>query len=131
VEISLLNTPIFQAKIKKNKIHILDYANYYEEKKIMEEKIEETTEEEEKIEEVSPVEEGAISIKDTPLKVTVELAKISMTLEKLTSLQTGNFLELSTSLEGPINLTVNGKKIGKGELISLGETLGVKILEIG
>jgi flagellar motor switch protein FliN/FliY len=131
VEISLLNTPIFQAKIKKNKIHILDYANYYEEKKIMEEKIEETTEEEEKIEEVSPVEEGAISIKDTPLKVTVELAKISMTLEKLTSLQPGNFLELSTSLEGPINLTVNGKKIGKGELISLGETLGVKILEIG
>jgi flagellar motor switch protein FliN/FliY len=95
----------------------------------MEENKKETIEE--KIEEVSPIKEESSPLKNVPLKVTVELAKISLTLEKLTNLQPGNFLELPTSLENPVNLTVNGKKIGKGELISLGETLGIKILEMG
>lgn len=129
VILSLEENPLFLAKIKKNKIHILDFANYHEESE-MQENVEENLEEEIPIN-AKTIEEESSLLKETPIKLTVEIAKISMTLEKLMQLQPGNYLELPISLENPINLTVNGKKIGKGELTMIGETLGVRILEIG
>jgi flagellar motor switch protein FliN/FliY len=111
----------------------VDFANYYEEN-IMEEsensKKNEEIIEEASLEQIPSIEEPPSALSNLPMELTVELAKISMTLEKLMQLQPGNFLELSTSLENPVNITVNGKKIARAELATLGETLGIRILEI-
>ena len=144
VTIVLGNTPLLHAKIKSEKIKILDYAFYYEDKTMAKE--EEEAKEEEKIfeeepikdieEETPPIEKGisteekTSAIKDTEICLTAEIGKFSMTIENLIKLQPGNFLELSVSPEDSINLTVNGKIIGKGEIVHLGEALGVRILEI-
>ncbi len=136
VLLALQKIPLFHAKLKKNKLQILDVANYHEEN-IMEDKLEtnEKPNEEMKIEEeeegeVTLQEEPSSPLADIPLELTVELCKISMTLEKLMQLQSGNFLDLKTSLDNPVNVTINGKKIAKAELTTLGETLGIRILEI-
>ncbi|KPK33647.1 MAG: hypothetical protein AMS24_00245 [Chlamydiae bacterium SM23_39] len=123
--LSFKNIPLFHAKIKKNKIEISDIANYSEEENYMNEEIKK-----DEIESISLQKEQVSSIKETPINLTVELGKISMTLEKLTNLQPGNMLNLSTTLDAPCNLTVNGKKIGEGELVYLGELLGIRILKI-
>ncbi|HEV7737332.1 MAG TPA: FliM/FliN family flagellar motor switch protein, partial [Chlamydiales bacterium] len=69
--------------------------------------------------------------KELPMNVTVELARLRITLEKLIQLVPGNMIELPIQPDQPVHLTVNGQVIGKAELVQLGETLGIRILEIG
>ena len=149
---TLNDNPIFLAKILRNKVHILDYASYYEENEYMEQKpnkkietsehipgnLEENENPQDFLDEKPSFEIDAnllsdepTSFKDLPIKLTVELAKLSISLEKLTELQPGNFLKLPITPESPVNITVNGKKIGTAEIIKLGETFGIRILQIG
>ena len=70
-------------------------------------------------------------IQDLPLTVTVEVGTLHISVEKLLQLEPGNVLDVQIHPENGVNLTVNGKLIGKGELLRIGETLGVRILELG
>lgn|GEM_PF-380135 len=69
--------------------------------------------------------------KEIPITLTVEVARVQMPLGKLSQLQPGNVLDLSVAPALSVHLTSNGKRVAKGELIKLGETLGVKILKLG
>ena len=143
VKVQLHSIPLFQVKLKKEKMEIIDFAHF--EENIMTESqdnpIPEASQEPEKKAASDKVENktsakpsskaDAVSIKDLPLTLTVELAKMQMELSKMTDLQPGNFLEIPSSVEEGVSLCVNGKKIAKGELIHVGEKLGVRILEIG
>ena len=66
-----------------------------------------------------------------PMTLTVEVARMQMNLGELLQLAPGNILELPVHPEQGVDLTVNGKKVGKAELVKLGEALGIKILQIG
>ncbi|NGX56141.1 MAG: hypothetical protein K1060chlam5_00376 [Candidatus Anoxychlamydiales bacterium] len=130
----LQNLPIFQAKISKSKIKILDFANYFEENKNMKEKDipkldEEITNEE--IVEVSNQEENPSPLQNMPITLTVEAARFKISLDKLMNMQPGNILDLSVHPEQGVDLSVNGQKIGRAELVNLGETLGIRITEMG
>lgn len=114
----LNETPLFQVKITHNKVELLGIVLSYEE--IMEQK---------KIE--AEGEEAVSAIKDTPLNITVELARFRMSLDRLMHLAPGNLLELPVHPDQSVSLCINGKKIGSGELVHLGEALGVRILELG
>lgn len=129
--ISLSNVPLFHAKIKESRIKILDYTLYNEVTTPMhnEENFEEGEETLQKVDTVA--EKKPISLQDVPFEITVEIAKISMPLSQLKELQPGNFLELPVIPEQGVNLTINGNVIGKGELVFLGERLGVRVLELG
>ena len=61
----------------------------------------------------------------------VEVGRIEMSIKTIMELQPGNMLELNVRPENGVDLVVNGKRIGKGELLKLGESLGVRILDIG
>lgn len=164
---SVNEVPLFQIKSKKGALKILDYADYFEEKSMIEENEPEElspTPEEPPIEE-TPAEEGntempeetpdpenvemaeeppaepppmedisrtekMVGTHEIPLTITVEVARISITLNKLLALQPGNTLDLAITPEKGINLTVGGKVIGRGELMQVGETLGVQITEV-
>lgn len=52
-----------------------------------------------------------------------------MTVDQLMGLSPGNFLELPVHPEQTVILSVNGQQIARGELVHLGEALGVRILE--
>ncbi len=75
--------------------------------------------------------EKLVSAEEIPLTLTVELARVTLPLDKLLKLSPGNLIELSTKPEQGVSLTVHGKRVAKGELVKLGEVIGVKILEIG
>ena len=152
--LTLGKNPILRARIKENSLKIVDYAFYHEEETSMNPKMpedEEMPEEIFDIEEPSS-EEGAAgtdeshlwsssqngeqmsekiaSVNEIPLTLTVEVARLSINLDKLLQLSPGNVLELPVKPEQGVDLTVGGKKVAKAELIKLGELLGVKILQI-
>lgn len=114
------STPLFNAKIKQNRVELIDYAFYYEEN--MENKGEEL--------QPSPQEGEMVALKEMPVYVTIEIARLKMTLDKLMNLTPGNTLELPVHPDQGVSLTVNGQTIGRAELVYLGEQLGVRILEI-
>jgi len=138
VILKLGDTALFISKIKQNKLKILDFANLQEDIS-MEKKDEETKEtpKEEKPakEEVSEVEEikeiPTARLENMPITIVVEAARFKVTLDKLMNMQPGNLLDLAVHPQRGVNLVVNGQKIARGELVNLGETLGVRLLEMG
>lgn len=78
-----------------------------------------------------PVEEEGFSIGAVQMPVVVELARLQMTIQKLMELQPGNLLDLNVRPENGVDLVVNGKRIAKGELLLIGDVLGVRVLDIG
>lgn len=69
--------------------------------------------------------------KDIPLHIAVEVGRFNMTVEKMLELQPGNLLNLHIRPEDGVDLVVNGKRVGKGELLKFGDTLGIRITEVG
>ena len=148
-ELVLDKTPLFRLRIREEGVKILDYAFYYEEEitAMDEDDIEEDdefeeeeeiskTEEENPLWETTPNDEAnvlekRITANDIPLTITVEIARLKLTVEKLLELKPGNELTLPVRPEQGVDLLINGKKVAKGELIKIGEALGIRILNIG
>lgn len=118
-------TALFQVSVKENKIKLIDYAH------IKEEFMEKTPDisNAEIAPEAMTQEERSIAIKELPLVVTVELARLRMSVDQLMKLSPGNFLELPVHPDQDVSLTVNGQKIGRAELVHLGDALGIRIIE--
>ncbi len=145
----LENTPLFTVKAKKGELKILNYASHNEEGTVMsddylpeEEPMEENLPEENLEEEAFSEEEETpswdtkpagplISPREIPINLVVEVDRIRISLDKLLQLEPGNVLELSMRPEQGVNVTVGGKRVARAEIVKLGETLGLKILEIG
>ncbi len=145
--LTLGDNPLFDVRIKEGKCKILEYALIQEASTMTEEEKEEeelqpppplpepppTAEEEEK-----PLwaaqngeEEKPLPSSKVPIQITVEVGRFQMPLEKVTQLSPGNVLELGIGPQPDVQLTVGGKIIARGELVNLGEALGVKILKLG
>jgi flagellar motor switch protein FliN/FliY len=99
-------TPLLIARMKPEGMKVLDFAFYKEEE--------------------SPAEAPASS----DLTLTAEIGHMSMPLNKLLHLEPGMMIDLAMSPEQNIDLTLSGKKVATGELLKLGETLGLRILDI-
>ncbi len=105
VTLLLGKTPLLLARMKSEGMKILDFALYQEE----------------------IVSEEAAS---SNFILTAEVGHIRLGLQKLLHLQPGALLDLSLRPEQGIDLTIGGKKVGQGELLKLGDTLGIRILDI-
>ena len=71
------------------------------------------------------------TITELPLNVVIEIGRIQLSIQKLMELQPGSILEMDLHPENGVDLVVNGKRIGKGELLRIGEVIGVRILDLG
>jgi type III secretion system YscQ/HrcQ family protein len=74
--------------------------------------------------------ETLTSLQELPLEVSVEVSRLEMNFKTLSELKPGNLLELATRPENGVHLVVNGQKLARGELIRVGQLLGIRILEI-
>lgn len=81
--------------------------------------------------EIEEKKESIEIVKELPLTVIVEVGRIHLPINKLLDLEPGNIIEGDIHPENGVDLVVNNKLIGKGELIRIGETLGVRILDLG
>lgn len=70
-----------------------------------------------------------VSVSQIPVTVHMEVARINLSLDKLKTLAPGEYLpiEFNPSL---VDLTVGGKSIGHGEIVEMGNLVGVKIIEL-
>ncbi len=133
-------TPLFHVKLREEKIKILDYALYYEATMTDNPETPKKSEEEWEEEEGEHLwsqqaaheekREENLAHHNIPLSLTVEVARINMTLEKLMELAPGNSLELGVHPEQGVYLTLSGKRVAHGELVKIGEVLGVRIIKL-
>lgn len=71
-----------------------------------------------------------LSPEEIPLNVVVEVGRLQMSVQQLMELQSGNMLDLNVHPENGVDLVVNGNRIAKGELLLIGDTLGVRIIDM-
>ncbi len=143
-------TPLFQLKLKEDKIKILDYAFYYEENRMNEDNFEavdeasedqmhlpedlEVGEEEQEIQSISVEKKSpgeVMHASRVPIHLSVEVAKMKINLDTLLKLKPGNVLDLKVMPERGVSLIANGKCVAKGDLVQIGDVIGVKITKIG
>ncbi|MFO7761326.1 MAG: flagellar motor switch protein FliN [Desulfobia sp.] len=67
---------------------------------------------------------------DIPLEVTVELGRTSMIVDKALKLNQGSIIELGKEAGDTVDIYINGKILGKGEVIVVNERFGIRITEI-
>ena len=67
---------------------------------------------------------------DVPLNVTVELGQTEMIIDKMLQLTQGAVVELEKAAGEPVEIFVNRKLLGKGEVIVVNDRFGVRITEI-
>lgn len=67
---------------------------------------------------------------DIPLDVSVELGRSSMIINKMLHLSQGSVIELDKEAGEPVDIYVNQKLLGKGEVIVVNDRYGVRITEI-
>ena len=78
-------------------------------------------------------EEGSQNLEfllDIPLEVTVELGRTKMIINDMLQLTQGSVVELSKNAGETVEIYVNQKLLGKGEVIVVNDRFGVRITEI-
>lgn len=74
--------------------------------------------------------ESVAALDDLPIRIVFEFGRSEMTLKELASLGAGSLVALSASLDEPVSLIANGRRIGQGETVRIGEALGVRITRL-
>jgi type III secretion system YscQ/HrcQ family protein len=83
-----------------------------------------------KVDETIKGSEGAELLNDIPLQVAVELARVPITAEEIVALKVGQVIDLNRVAGEPIDLSVNGKIVARGELVEVDGNLGVRVLSL-
>jgi flagellar motor switch protein FliM len=73
---------------------------------------------------------GANLMNDIPLQIAVELGRVATTAEDVVSLRVGHVLDLNRVASEPLDLSVNGKVVARGELVEIDGNLGVRVLSL-
>ncbi len=69
-------------------------------------------------------------IMDIPVGLSVELGRTQMPVREVMNLAPGTVIELDKQVEEPVDLYVNGCLIGRGEVVVVDDSLGIKITEL-
>lgn len=72
--------------------------------------------------------EGADLLADIPLQIAVEIGRVAVTADQVVAMKPGQVIDLNKLPGEPVELSVNGKIVGRGELVDIEGHLGVKVL---
>lgn len=78
----------------------------------------------------APLRHGLELLHGVEMEVTAELGQTRMTVRELLSLAPGSVVELDRLAGSPADLLVNGRMIGRGEVVVIDENFGIRITEI-
>lgn len=67
---------------------------------------------------------------DLPMRVVFEFGRSEMSLKELAGLGAGSIVALASPPGEPLSLLVNGRRIGQGEPVRIGDALGVRITRL-
>lgn len=80
---------------------------------------------------VSSSEEPLTSLEQIPFTLIIEVGRLKMSLSHLRKLQPGDVLDIAIDPTKGVDLVIEGRTIGRAELLRLGESIGVRVTEIG
>lgn len=158
--LTLRDRPIFRVKYKDGIFTLADYPPYeevhsmeededfYDEDEDIEEEIEEDDlfdkeegeidepfEKQDRDDREGGEEYGAGTLPEAQLDevevtLVVEVCRLRMSAKELLALSKGNVLDLEMPIEKAVDLVVSGKRIGRAELMRIGDNVGVRILQL-
>lgn len=70
------------------------------------------------------------SLAEVPLSIEIRLGEVTVPLSELVELQPGSVLTLDRGLDELVEVLAGGKVIAHGEIVVVGDQLGVRILEV-
>lgn len=70
------------------------------------------------------------NISDINVNLVVELGRFKKPVKEILTMTPGDILKLGFKPEHTVDLMVNNQCIGRGEMLKIGETIGIRILEI-
>lgn len=65
------------------------------------------------------------------LTVSVEVGRVQMPVRQVMELGPGAVIELQRSASEPVEIFANGRCIGRGEIVVVGEQFGIRVTELG
>jgi flagellar motor switch protein FliM len=74
--------------------------------------------------------EGADLLNDVPLQIAVEVGRLPITAEDVVGLKVGHVFDLNRQVGEPLDLSVNGKVVARGELVEIEGNLGIRIVSL-
>jgi flagellar motor switch protein FliN len=67
---------------------------------------------------------------DVPVNLTIELGSCQLPMREVLQLNVGSIVQLDKLADAPVDLSVNGKLIARGEVVVIEERFGLKITEV-
>jgi flagellar motor switch protein FliN/FliY len=67
---------------------------------------------------------------DVPINLTIELGSCQLPMREVLQLAVGSVVQLDKAADAPVELSVNGKLIARGEVVVIEERFGLKITEV-
>lgn len=67
---------------------------------------------------------------DVPVSLTIELGSCQLPMKDVLQLNVGSVVQLDKPADAPVELSVNGKLIARGEVVVIEDRYGVKITEV-
>jgi flagellar motor switch protein FliN/FliY len=67
---------------------------------------------------------------DVPVSLTIELGSCQLAMKEVLQLNVGSVVQLDKPADAPVELSVNGKLIARGEVVVIEDRFGVKITEV-
>ena len=67
---------------------------------------------------------------DLEIQLTFELGRQTVELEQLRSIMPGYVFPLERSPDDPVDIVANGRRIGRGEIVRVGDGLGVRVTRL-
>ena len=67
---------------------------------------------------------------DVPVSLTIELGGCQLPMREVLQLTIGSVIQLDKAADAPVELSINGKLIARGEVVVIEERFGVKITEV-
>ena len=67
---------------------------------------------------------------DVPVSLTIELGSCQLPMKEVLQLSVGSVVQLDKRADAPVELTVNGKLIARGEVVVVEDKFGIKITEV-
>jgi flagellar motor switch protein FliM len=69
-------------------------------------------------------------LRELPVEVVCELGRVTMTGRELLEMGPGAVIPVGRPLAGPVDLTVGGRVVARGELVDVEGEVGVRIIQL-
>ena len=69
-------------------------------------------------------------VEHVKIRLTVSLGSAEVSVAELFALGVGNVVPLDKAVDAPVDLSVNGRIVGRGTLVAVGDQFGVRITEM-